>query len=134
MMRKFYARITPWKILKIDIISFRSNGKSYFYILSPDAPHQDFYSQLLLYTCYIFRIYIVYTKNILLYTHNHCGTMDFMKIHTKFNKNHRFVLNLEQHPGILEWSFDELILTCILSSNAVPLSLDMGSANCRDIP
>lgn len=119
-MRKFYARITPWKILKIDIIICRNNGKSYFYILSPDAPHQDFFSQLLVYTCYIFRIYIVYTKNIFLYARNPCDTMDFMKIHTKFNKNHKFVLNLEQHPEILEWSFDLLILTCISSKNAAP--------------
>lgn len=78
------------------------NGKRYFYILSPDAPHQDFFSQLLVYIFYIFRIYIVYTKNILLYAYNHCGTRDCMKIHAKFNKNHRFVLNLEQYPGILE--------------------------------
>lgn len=112
-MRKFYARITPWKILKIDIISFRSNGKSYFYILSPDAPHQDLFFLLLVYTCYIFRIYIVYTKNILLYAYNPCGTRDCMKIHAKFNKNHKFVLNLEQHPEILGWSFDLLVLTRI---------------------
>jgi len=27
MMRKFYARITPWKILKIDIISLETTAK-----------------------------------------------------------------------------------------------------------
>lgn len=70
----------------------------------------------------------------LLYAYNPCGTRDCMKIHAKFNKNHRFVLNLEQHPEILEWSFDLLILTCTLSKNAAPLPLDMWSVNCRDIP
>lgn len=57
MMRKFYAKITPWKILKIDIIIFRNNGKSYFYILSPDAPHQDLFFYFW-YTHVIFLEYI----------------------------------------------------------------------------
>ena len=76
-------------------------------------PHSGwiFIFLFLVYTCYIFRIYIVYTKNIFLYANNPCGTSYYIKIHNKFNKNHRFVLNLEQYPEILEWSFDELILT-----------------------